>query len=336
MPDFDDIVNAVRDRKVVLFLGAGVHYHDTADPSTYPKSDRPLLAGELAAHLASQSQWGTRYDPADYPPKMNFTRATLDYELFIEEDRQAAAQAQTNNSPSQLSPQDARRFRQQGRIRLGTEVDRAVQGATVTSPLIKKLAELGFPIVVTTNYDTHYERTLRLDPNVNPVVRWYHPDKTGKENDYPHGDPSPESPFIFKIHGDISDHSSLIITDEDYIDFVLKMTEGPRTNPVPPTVSFRMSRWPTLFIGYSLVDYNLRLLLKTLHYQKDMPPFKSYAVSKYPDPLITRVWQDEKSAVGFIAEDVWTFIPRLHAAVKGFPPPAPPTPAVPAPMPPSP
>jgi hypothetical protein len=54
------------------------------------------------------------------------------------------------------------------------------------------------------------------------------------------------------------------VTDEDYIQFVLRMTDKDPYDPVPMSLKHFLKRWTTLFIGYSLLDYNLRLLFKTL------------------------------------------------------------------------
>ena len=59
------------------------------------------------------------------------------------------------------------------------------------------------------------------------------------------------------------------------------MTAPGEFNPVPDTFYYRLSKWPTLFIGYSLLDYNLRLLLKTLRHKKDQFP-RSYSIDPWP------------------------------------------------------
>ena len=181
------------------------------------------------------------------------------------------------------------------------------------SPALRALAELNFPVVVTTNYDRHFEDAL-LMADKNPTTSVYQP----KANAHPYdisGESSAENPFVFKIHGDINSPESLVITDEDYVDFVLRMTAPAEYNPVPATVYFRLLKWPTLFIGYSLLDYNLRLLLKTLRHKKDTFP-RSYSIDPWPDPLVSRVWDSELGYVGFVANNLWQFVPELYRRVK--------------------
>ena len=42
-----------------------------------------------------------------------------------------------------------------------------------------------------------------------------------------------------------------------------------------------------------------------------------YSVDFRPDPLIFDVWHNQRRYVNFIAEDVWTFVPRLYERVLG-------------------
>ena len=121
-----------------------------------------------------------------------------------------------------------------------------------------------------------------------------------------------------------------MITDEDYIGFVQRMSEKDGTHPVPQTVRYRIKKWPMLFVGYSLRDYNLRLLIRTLRWKVDAADTPSaFSVDPYPDLLIRRVWQDSRRLVTFFAQNLWTFVPWLHREVLGreYPPDAPDEPA---------
>jgi hypothetical protein len=76
-------------------------------------------------------------------------------------------------------------------------------------------------------------------------------------------------------------------------------------------------QWPTLFIGYSLLDYNLRLLLKTLRWKLDASQIPvNYSVDKKPDDVIRDVWETRLQYVSFIIQNLWDFVPKVHALVK--------------------
>jgi hypothetical protein len=318
----EQIAASVRSGQVVLFLGAGVHASKPAppgQPEPPPDPRRPLFAGALAEALARETRWAERFPKK--PPKDHFQRVALYYELSIILDEQRKDWEQNGKNQGLPEPPDhpgsaaeAIDLRRRGRARLAAAVQRAVTVGKTPSPALRALAELDFPLIITTNYDRLFEDAL-LMAGKNPTTAVYRPQATARPDD-PLQDPSEKSPFIFKIHGDINTPESLVITDEDYIDFVLRMTAPGEFNPVPDTFYFRLSKWPTLFIGYSLLDYNLRLLLKTLRHKKDRFP-RSYSIDPWPDPLVARVWDSELGYVGFLANNLWEFVPELYRRVKG-------------------
>jgi len=79
-----------------------------------------------------------------------------------------------------------------------------------------------------------------------------------------------------------------------------------------------MRRWPTLFVGYSLRDYNLRLLFRTLRWRIDESEFPlSFSIDHNPDPLILQVLQNERKFVTFVTHNLWAFVPWLYKKVHG-------------------
>ena len=206
---------------------------------------------------------------------------------------------------------------QRSRNELVTAVQNAVGRATKPSAAVRALAELDFPLVLTTNYDQLLERALNK-ADKNPRKGVYDPEGLEATTDFPDGADDPQRPFIFKIHGDVDAPKSVVITDEDYIQFTLRMGDRDALHPVPETFRYQFKRMPTLFIGYSLVDYNLRLLFKTLRWKLDPAQRKpAYSVDLYPDPLLVEQFERRDRYVQFIVQDLWTFIPELYRQVKG-------------------
>jgi hypothetical protein len=274
------VAAAVREGRCILFLGAGVHA-PPADGSSfdYPVEQRPPIGSALSEQLAHTSGLADQFPDED--PR-NLQRVALFYEI-------------------------ARSRRQ-----LVAAVSSAVQDGKRPSPLLKALAELDFPIVITTNYDHHFERAL-AGAGKDPRVSIYTPELQAT-TDY--RDPTAESPIVFKIHGDISRPETIVVTDEDYIQFVLRMSNKDPYDPVPLTLKYYLTGWTTLFVGYSLLDYNLRLLFKTLRWKIDSANIPDmYSVDFAPDPLIFDVWDNQRRYVKFIAQDAWAFVPRLYESV---------------------
>ncbi|MEJ7809288.1 MAG: SIR2 family protein [Gemmatimonadaceae bacterium] len=278
------IAERVRKGECILFLGAGVHSPPPAASSfVYAEADRPPSGGALSERLAGQTSFAHDF-PRD--SVRNLARVALHYEQTL------------------------------SRHRLVNEISGAVQDGKQPSPALRALAELPWALVVTTNYDQLFERALRA-VGKDPVVSVYDPDDNAETRDIG-GRPKPERPFILKIHGDIGSPASLVVTDEDYIQFVLRMSDKDVFNPVPLGLKYHFKIWPTLFVGYSLMDYNLRLLFKTLRWKMDRAEIPdTYSIDPYPDGLIVRVLWDQYRYVKFIAQDVWTFVPELYRAVMG-------------------
>jgi hypothetical protein len=282
----EKLVDQIRRGECILFLGAGVHAPPPEDsPYRYPEEKRPPLGGTLALQLSQDCEFENIL-PQDSP--YDLQRVSLCYETTRGLGRKALVDA--------LGAQ----------LREGRE----------PSPALHLLAALPFRIVVTTNYDQLFERAL-AGAGKEPVRLVYDPTPGRAARDVA-SDPTPERPLLFKIHGDLDHRESIVITDEDYIGFVQRMSEKEQTHPVPETVRYRMRKWPLLFVGYSLRDYNLRLLFRTLRWQVDPADAPiSYSVDHQPDPLILRVWQDERHFVTFLTLNLWAFVPELHRAVQG-------------------
>lgn len=280
----DQVAAAVRKQQCILFLGAGAHAPPPqGSPFDYPEAQRPPIGDDLSRALARDCKLTSTHPDEDVA---NLQRVALFYEI------------------------------KRSRRQLAEAVHSAVHVDKRPSPMLHALAQLDFPLVVTTNYDQHFETALQIaGKHPRPVV--YSPDDNKQTTDYL-DDPTPQSPVIFKIHGDIDQRDSLVVTDEDYIKFVLRMSSKEPYHPVPMTVKFWLARRTTLFVGYSLLDYNLRLLFRTLRWSIDpanMP--EAYSVDFLPDPLILDVWHNQRRYVKILAEDVWSFVPQLYERLTG-------------------
>jgi hypothetical protein len=279
------VAEAVKEKGCVLFLGAAVHARPP-DGSLfeYPEAVRPPVGETLSRALAKKCDFERRFDKES---PANLQRVALAYEL--------------------------------GRSRraLVDEIAKAVDEKTEPSPILHALARMDFSIIITTNYDQLFEQALRM-AGKKPRVAVYKPEHNNEPTVDPR-DPTAKSPIIYKLHGDIERRESLVITDEDYIQFVLRMGDKEPFDPIPMSLKYYLTGGKTtLFLGYSLLDYNLRLLLKTLRHKIDSANVpEMYSVDRQPDELILKVWENERKYVKFIADDVWSFVPQLYRLVVG-------------------
>jgi len=284
----EELVSQIKAGNCILFLGAGVHAAPTENSKyIYPKAQRPLMANDLAQKLAEACDYQKKF-PGE--ASLDLSRVSQAFEITFGLERKG----------------------------LVDFLDDHLRNGKAPSPILRMLAALPFKIIVTTNYDDLFETALRESkPAKRPNVLVYNPAPTQPTTDISE-DPTEERPMVFKMHGDLDKPESIVITDEDYITFVQRMSDKDSFHPIPQTVRFRMQRWPTLFIGYSLRDYNLRLLFRTLRWRVDpanYPP--AFSVDRTPDPLILQIYQNQRRFISFFSYDLWTFVPWVYKEVHG-------------------
>ena len=124
------------------------------------------------------------------------------------------------------------------------------------------LAGLPLTLYMTTNYDDFMYRALR-DAEKEPIrehCRWY--ERTAEST---WTKVSVEEPMVFHIHGCNETPSSLVLTEDDYLDFLVRL--GQRSEMIPPMIQGAIAQSSLLFIGYSLRDWNFRVLHRAVKSQ---------------------------------------------------------------------
>jgi hypothetical protein len=155
------------------------------------------------------------------------------------------------------------------------------------------LADLNSPLYLTTNYDDLMTRALnarsarlegRRKPGLAPVAevcRWNPELLQDMPSIFDEGTrPAPERPVVFHLHGNLETPESMVASEDDYLDFLIEVSKDVRRGPISTdTSSDRPAKRKTvlplpirralrgtslLFIGYSLEDVNLRMILRAL------------------------------------------------------------------------
>ena len=96
--------------------------------------------------------------------------------------------------------------------------------------------------------------------------------------------------MVAKIHGAVGrrtdERDSFVITENHYIAY-LSRADIPKLIPV--NLATRMRKSHFLFLGYSLKDWNLRVILHRLWGDEGLD-FNSWAVQPHPDKIEERAW----------------------------------------------
>lgn len=127
------------------------------------------------------------------------------------------------------------------------------------------LAGLPLPIFLTTNYDPFMANALKAAGKnaQREYCRWneaikYNPsifDDAGYQ-------PDPDNPVVYHLHGLDKVPESLVLTDDDYLDFLISVSKDP--NLLPHIIQRAMAGSSLLFVGYSLEDWSFRVLFRGL------------------------------------------------------------------------
>jgi hypothetical protein len=128
------------------------------------------------------------------------------------------------------------------------------------------VADLRLPVYITTNYDDFMMKALERDfPKRRPrreVCKWHLARRRQLPNvDISH-DPTPDEPVVFHLHGTLENVDSMVLTEDDYLDFLMYISEEQRL--IPPRIEQAFTDSSLLFMGYSLEDMNFKVLFRKL------------------------------------------------------------------------
>src|SRR5262249_22714171 len=213
--------------------------------------------------------------------------------------------------------------------------------ATLPQMLREKGYASGYQLLVTTNYDDVLERAFERAHEPCDVVtymadgeyrgKFLHRTHAGdvrsieRPNEYrdlPIQVPSLtlQRPIIVKIHGAIDrkdpEGDSYVITEDHYIDY---LTRTDVSNLMPKDLVTKLKKSHFLFLGYSLRDWNLRVILHRIWGTQKLS-YKSWAVQREPLQLDREFWRKRDVDINDIPLDEYiaTLSARILAmAAKG-------------------
>jgi hypothetical protein len=129
------------------------------------------------------------------------------------------------------------------------------------------VADLELPVYITTNYDDFMMKALeRVFPKRTPrreVCQWYMAHRQKKKLMRRSVlKPTPDEPLVFHLHGTLEEVESMVLTEDDYLDFLMYISED--KDLIPARIEEAFASSSMLFMGYSLEDMNFKVLFRKL------------------------------------------------------------------------
>lgn len=323
-PFYFIVVKGMAEGRVVPFLGAGASLCDRPENASYDPANPAFLpsAKEVARFLSDEFVYGDDgdADPDDLLRVAQYVEVVGGRDWLYEKLHQLFA--------ADYAPNSLHRFL-----------------ATLPGTLLAgKDRPPKHQLVVTTNWDTALEDAFREADQPFHLV-WYvaEGDERGKfrhrmpdtvENGVRKSGPetlvekpneyvdvsTAEYPVVLKIHGAVDpttqdwDRDSYVVSEDHYIDY---LTDGTNiTSLVPVELAKQLQRASFLFLGYSLRDWNFRVILNRI-FRNQKRSTESWAIQRDVRQFDEKFWA--RRGVTLRDEDLAAFIRELARHVDAYP-----------------
>ncbi len=128
------------------------------------------------------------------------------------------------------------------------------------------LASLNLPLYLTTNFDNFMFEALAAQGKspAREICRWNRDleDLPSLFEEDPNYVPTPEAPLVYHLFGTDEEINSLVLTEDDYLDFLVKISA--EMDRIPNYIRGAMANSALMFVGYSLYDWEFRVILRGL------------------------------------------------------------------------
>ena len=243
------IANSIQKGRCTPILGAGLL--------------EPILGSthSIARHWAET--YGFPLDPherEDLPQVAQFLAVNQDSAFPRDQLARFLRQSMVNRFGSQLAPE--LRESRPGALGRLIEAVGTLRRSNDSGDPHQVLASLPFAIYLTTNPDSLLESALRAAGRAPQVALcpWneYVEQRLGSADD----EPTASQPLVYHLFGTLDEPDSLVLTEDDYFDFLIGVTS--RNNLIPDTVRDVLADSALLFLGFQLDDWSFRVLFRSL------------------------------------------------------------------------
>jgi hypothetical protein len=129
---------------------------------------------------------------------------------------------------------------------------------------LRVLAELPIPIYLTTSPHTFIEEALKAAGKeaTTEFAPWHQEleDSPSIFESDPDFQPSEETPLVYHLHGLDNQPSSLVLSEDDYLDFLVRISED--NELIPRRVTQVLGDSSLLLLGYKLQGWDFRVLFR--------------------------------------------------------------------------
>lgn len=177
--------------------------------------------------------------------------------------------------------------------------------------LYQALAKLPFHLVVNTTPDDFMHKALKS------VGKWesqmlHYNFKKEQLSSIPHF--SSDAPLVYNLLGSLSDPESLVINEEDQVEFIKNVVKG--NPPIPNQIMRHFDERKTyLFLGFDLEEWHFRLLLDSLKLDVENMTI-SPQTDNYPLSAITQTFYEDRYRFVFVEERISDFVSSLINAYQ--------------------
>jgi hypothetical protein len=130
------------------------------------------------------------------------------------------------------------------------------------------LAKFPISVYLTTNYDDFMAQALASSGKMphSAVCPWYSGDYYDREElEAVTVQCNSSQPLVYHLHGSVHSPKSLVLTEGDYLNFLVRITRSNESSPIiPRLVLSALVDNPLLFIGYIINDWTFRVLFHGL------------------------------------------------------------------------
>lgn len=129
----------------------------------------------------------------------------------------------------------------------------------------RTLAKLNLPIYITSNYDNFIEDALNHDHKDahRELCRWNHDLLRTQPSILDTGfKPTSADPLVYYLHGHYQTPESLVLTEDDYLDFLVNISS--QEYELPHQIQHALTGSSLLFIGFNPFSWGFRVLFRGL------------------------------------------------------------------------